>query len=123
MLKDEMTSRQLLIHRRDWDYRTDYFDGLAADQYRLDGDSSLMTYSGHQVLQTLIRARFSPLHTTGQRYIYSGSYDGNVYSKNERDRGGIDSQFPEIFIKHVLVWDILTGKLINTLEAHVRLVG
>jgi hypothetical protein len=31
------------------------------------------------VLQTLIRAYFSPLATTGQRYIYSGSADGSVY--------------------------------------------
>ena len=31
------------------------------------------------MLQTLIRAYFSPLATTGQRYIYSGSADGSVY--------------------------------------------
>lgn len=36
-------------------------------------------YRGHAVLQTLIRAYFSPLATTGQRYIYSGSADGSVY--------------------------------------------
>jgi DDB1- and CUL4-associated factor 11 len=51
------------------------------NQHHSDGDASLMTYSGHQVLQTLIRARFSPPHVTGQRYIYSGSYNGKVYSK------------------------------------------
>jgi WD repeat-containing protein 23 len=32
-----------------------------------------MTYRGHAVLQTLIRAYFSPARTTGQRYIYSGA--------------------------------------------------
>lgn len=31
------------------------------------------------MLQTLIRAYFSPAATTGQRYIYSGSADGAVY--------------------------------------------
>jgi DDB1- and CUL4-associated factor 11 len=40
-------------------------------------DASVVTYSGgHSVLKTLIRARFSPRATTGQRYIYTGSADG-----------------------------------------------
>lgn len=42
-------------------------------------DNSLMTYRGHKVLTTLIRAYFSPLHTTAQRFIYAGSADGSVY--------------------------------------------
>ena len=42
-------------------------------------DNSLMTYRGHHVLATLIRAYFSPLHSTAQRYIYAGSHDGSVY--------------------------------------------
>ncbi len=33
---------------------------------KLDGDTSVMTYSGHSVKNTLIRCRFSPLFTTGQ---------------------------------------------------------
>jgi WD repeat-containing protein 23 len=45
-------------------------------------DVSLMTYRSHKVFQTLIRAYFSPLSTTGQRYIYTGSYDGTAYSKH-----------------------------------------
>ena len=44
-------------------------------------DSSLMTYRGHTVLQTLIRCRFSPAHTTAQRYIYTGCASGSVYGK------------------------------------------
>lgn len=40
-------------------------------------DDSVVTYAGsHQTLQTLIRAHFSPLHSTGQKYIYCGSSDG-----------------------------------------------
>lgn len=31
------------------------------------------------MLQTLIRAYFSPAASTGQRYIYSGSADGNIF--------------------------------------------
>jgi DDB1- and CUL4-associated factor 11 len=42
-------------------------------------DNSVMTFRGHTVLQTLIRCHFSPLETTGQRYLYSGSGDGSVY--------------------------------------------
>lgn len=44
-------------------------------------DMSIMTYRGHKVFQTLIRAGFSPAETTGQKYIYTGSYDGIAYSK------------------------------------------
>ena len=36
-------------------------------------------YRGHTVLQTLIRAYFSPAASTGQRYIYSGSADGQIF--------------------------------------------
>lgn len=42
-----------------------------------------MTYRGHKVLTTLIRAYFSPLHTTAQRFIYTGSADGAVYIYGE----------------------------------------
>ena len=34
---------------------------------RIVNDTSLMTYSGHTVLSTLIRARFSPVFSTGQQ--------------------------------------------------------
>jgi len=50
-------------------------------------DDSVMTYVGHSVHQTLIRAYFSPMFSTGQRYIYSGSHSG-----------------------HIFVWDVLTGE-------------
>jgi DDB1- and CUL4-associated factor 11 len=38
-----------------------------------------MTFSGHSVLSTLIRCQFSPIETTGQRYIYTGSSDGRIH--------------------------------------------
>lgn len=47
----------------------------------LDGDTSVMTYRGHTVVQTLIRCHFSPISTTGQRYIYTGCGSGKVISK------------------------------------------
>jgi WD repeat-containing protein 23 len=43
----------------------------------LEGDTSVMTYRGHLVLQTQI----SPEFTTGQRYIYTGCAAGRVVSK------------------------------------------
>jgi WD repeat-containing protein 23 len=42
-------------------------------------DNSLMTYRGHRVFRTLLRAHFSPLESTGSRYIIAGSDDGSVY--------------------------------------------
>jgi len=55
----------------------------------LDSDAKSLcccSYRGHAVLQTLIRAYFSPAATTGQRYIYSGSADGSVYIWGARSR-------------------------------------
>ena len=39
----------------------------------------MMSYRGHSVLQTLIRAYFSPAEKTGQRYIYAGSSCGTIF--------------------------------------------
>ena len=38
-----------------------------------------MTFTGHGVLSTLIRCQFSPIETTGQRYVYTGSSDGRIH--------------------------------------------
>ncbi|EMD41857.1 hypothetical protein CERSUDRAFT_110417, partial [Gelatoporia subvermispora B] len=42
-------------------------------------DCSVMQYTGHEVLRTLIRCHFSPAATTGQQYIYSGGSDGRIH--------------------------------------------
>lgn len=47
----------------------------------MDGDSSVMTFRGHRVTKSLIRAKFSPMEQTGQRYIYTGCGSGRVISK------------------------------------------
>jgi len=59
------------------------------------GDTSLMTYRGHKVFQTLIRSYFSPCETTGQKYIYAGSHDGILY-----------------------IYDVLTGEIVKQLKGH-----
>lgn len=50
------------------------------DTVSLSDDSSIMTYRGHRVKKTLIRAKFSPQETTGQRYIYTGCGTGRLIS-------------------------------------------
>ena len=42
-------------------------------------DAALQTYRGHHVLRTLMRARFSPMHSTGQAFIYTGSFNGSMH--------------------------------------------
>ncbi|SPO20380.1 uncharacterized protein UTRI_00777_B [Ustilago trichophora] len=65
---------------RNWDYRN-----MSYRQPRYQAhpqDCSVMTYRGHAVLKTLIRCHFSPVETTGQKYIYSGSADGKIHIWN-----------------------------------------
>lgn len=60
---------------------------LALKKHKLTGDTSVMTYRGHGVLHTLIRCRFSPEFSTGQRFIYSGCSTGKIVSECLRVRG------------------------------------
>ncbi|KAG0570671.1 hypothetical protein KC19_6G179300 [Ceratodon purpureus] len=77
-----------------WDYRWMDYPGMGRD-VRHPYDQSLMTYKGHLVLRTLIRCYFSPLASTGQKYIYTGSHDGCVY-----------------------IYDMATGKQVSRLSYH-----
>lgn len=81
-----------------YDYRYGLPNHRRAPQ-KVNGDSSIMTYTGHSVAQTLIRCKFSPFESTGQRYIYSGSYGGAVY-----------------------IFDVLTGELVKKLQGHTETV-
>ena len=72
------SSREILRHQN-WDYRWQTIPKRAMLKTVPD-DSSVMTYKGHVVLRTLLRAKFSPIHTTAQRYIYAGSACGSIYS-------------------------------------------
>lgn len=56
-------------------------------------------YRGHRVLQTLVRAYFSPVESTGQRYIYTGSTDGTVY-----------------------IYDVVSGETVKKLSGHFATV-
>lgn len=62
-------------------------------------DSSVMTYRGHRVGETLARCYFSPAFTTGQQYIYTGSQTGNIH-----------------------LYDVLTGQVVQQLRGHLGTV-
>uniref|UniRef100_A0A0A9DRE9 Uncharacterized protein n=1 Tax=Arundo donax TaxID=35708 RepID=A0A0A9DRE9_ARUDO len=62
----------------EWDYRWMTYPSEAR-YLKHPYDQSLATFRGHSVLRTLIRCYFSPVHSTGQRYIYTGSSDQCVY--------------------------------------------
>ncbi|CAH1269756.1 DCAF11 [Branchiostoma lanceolatum] len=84
------------VANQNWDYRWQPVPKrVRSSSARLAGDTSLMTYRGHGVLHTLVRCRFSPVHTTGQRFIYSGCSTGSV-----------------------VVYDVLTGKIVEKLRGH-----
>ncbi|XP_020822785.1 DDB1- and CUL4-associated factor 11 isoform X1 [Phascolarctos cinereus] len=87
-------SRQAAIQEY-WDYRWQQVPKKAWQKLKLPGDSSVMTYRGHGVLHTLIRCRFSPAHSTGQRYIYSGCSTGKV-----------------------VIYDLLSGQIVKKLSSH-----
>jgi WD repeat-containing protein 23 len=61
-----------------WDYRWQSPPKKFWTNWKMEGDSSLMTYKGHNVSKCQIRCRFSPAHTTGQQYIYSGCAASNL---------------------------------------------
>ena len=64
-----------VVRRQNWDYRWQNVPyRVSKCDKHVEGDTSLMTYRGHNVLQTLIRCHFSPQFSTGQRYIYTGFY-------------------------------------------------
>ncbi|XP_031479461.1 LEC14B protein isoform X1 [Nymphaea colorata] len=78
----------------EWDYRwMDY--PTYCRKLKHPNDQSLATYKGHQVLRTLIRCYFSPVSSTGQKYIYTGSHDGCIY-----------------------IYDVITGDTVSKLVYH-----
>merc|ERR1719394_1662241 len=79
-----------------WEYRWQRVPKYVhRDKTIVDGDTSVMTYTGHTVLQTLIRCHFSPMNNTGQKYIYTGCAKGQV-----------------------IIYDLLTGEIAAELAGH-----
>uniref|UniRef100_A0A6M2DRD1 Putative wd40 domain protein n=1 Tax=Xenopsylla cheopis TaxID=163159 RepID=A0A6M2DRD1_XENCH len=87
-------STRKAVNNQSWDYRWQAVpQSLFSNISRLDGDTSVMTYRGHTVQKTLIRCRFSPVHTTGQRFIYTGCAGGRI-----------------------IIYDMLSGQIVQELK-------
>ncbi|KAE9419703.1 hypothetical protein Angca_005811, partial [Angiostrongylus cantonensis] len=63
------------VRKQSWDYR--WQPAPNTNYSSLKGDTSVVTFRGHSVLHTLVRAKFSPSRT-GRRYIYTGCARGEV---------------------------------------------
>ncbi|KAK9478429.1 WD40-repeat-containing domain protein [Lipomyces japonicus] len=87
----DLDHRQFGTH---FDYRYQAFPLPVGKVYA--NDCSVMTFTGHEVLRTLIRCHFSPTTVTGSQYVYSGSADGHVYvwSMDGTIRSTIDVSTP-----------------------------
>lgn len=58
-----------------------------------------MTFYGHQVFRTLIKCHFSPMSSTGGRYVYSASGCGKIFIYdliNGKTAGILDNGSSEI---------------------------
>lgn len=94
-----------------------YFDSLDVNRYH---DESMQTYTSHQVEGTLIRCNFSPRETTGQQYIYSGSWTGAVciwhidgYLVSKMRRG---DRVPESHDNSLTMSDQASGSVMNNTQ-------
>lgn len=72
----KINSMPPLNRQKDFDYR--YMKYTMA-QPKHAFDCSVRAFTGHSILATLIRCDFSPQATTGQKYVYTGSADSQVY--------------------------------------------
>nr|XP_020444003.1 DDB1- and CUL4-associated factor 11 [Monopterus albus] len=93
--KEGLAASRLAVTQQNWDYRWQQVPQRALKRHKLTGDTSVMTYRGHGVLHTLIRCRFSPEFSTGQRFIYSGCSTGKI-----------------------IIYDVLTGCVVSRLSGH-----
>ena len=92
------------VQRRVMDYRmhrlsrNEVASSAAAARQR-GWDNSVVTFTGHSVAQTLIRCDFSPVHSTGSRYVFTGSADRFIH-----------------------VYDVLTGEVVKRIAGHEHTV-
>ncbi|XP_072566921.1 DDB1- and CUL4-associated factor 11 isoform X2 [Paramormyrops kingsleyae] len=93
--KEGLAASRLAVTQQNWDYRWQQVPQRALKRHKLTGDTSVMTYRGHGVLHTLIRCRFSPEFSTGQKFIYSGCSTGRI-----------------------VIYDVLTGSVVSRLSDH-----
>ncbi|KAH8261416.1 hypothetical protein KR044_008604 [Drosophila immigrans] len=98
--RNRPSSRSYQNAKAKWDYRWDRVPREFYNPHKaLEGDSSIMTYRGHRVSKTLLRAKFSPAEQTGQRFIYTGCATGRI-----------------------IIYDVLTGKIREAIEGHRNVI-
>lgn len=78
-----------------------------------------MTYRGHRVSKTLLRAKFSPMEQTGQRFIYTGCATGRIISTNIIY---IHKPTATHIYYFFTVYDVLTGKIREAIEGHKNVI-
>lgn len=94
--KSAQESTRKAVNSNRWDYRWQTAPRkLITRKTNIKGDTSIATYRGHSVLQTLIRCHFSPQFSTGQRYIVTGCAFGRI-----------------------VIYDVLTGNIVLKLRGH-----
>ncbi|KAJ8277532.1 hypothetical protein GJAV_G00076240 [Gymnothorax javanicus] len=93
--KEGLAASRLAVTQQSWDYRWQQVPQRALKKHKLTGDTSVMTYRGHGVQHTLIRCRFSPAFSTGQKFIYTGCSTGKI-----------------------VIYDVLTGSVVAKLSDH-----
>uniref|UniRef100_A0A8C1ZG52 DDB1- and CUL4-associated factor 11 n=1 Tax=Cyprinus carpio TaxID=7962 RepID=A0A8C1ZG52_CYPCA len=93
--KEGLAASRLAVTQQNWDYRWQQVPQRGVLRHKLSGDTSVMTYRGHGVLHTLIRCRFSPEFSTGQKFIYTGCSTGKI-----------------------IIYDVLTGSIVSKLSNH-----
>ncbi|XP_020114138.1 LEC14B homolog [Ananas comosus] len=96
--KMSSTCKYAMPKKYEWDYRWMSYPPEAR-YYKHPHDQSLATFRGHSVLSTLVRCYFSPAHSTGQKYIYTGSSDKCVY-----------------------IYEVVTGKVVAKLLWHESII-
>jgi WD repeat-containing protein 23 len=81
MMTNDTDFDRLRLDRKNYSSGYDYRSGYYPKPRYLKHphDTSVMTYRGHSVVSTLIRCHWSPISTTGQRYLYTGSADGRIH--------------------------------------------
>ena len=97
MSNNDISSVKLAPRDSNFDDTTNTCPGLMnlEGRYRFRDDSVITFTGAHKTFQTLIRAYFSPIHTTGQKYIYCGSSEG-----------------------HCAIYETATGKHVKSIGQH-----
>lgn len=123
---DSIKEAKSRVESHNWDYRwMPTPRSILQNRTTSESDTSIRTYRGHVVRQTLIRCYFSPSFSTGQRYIYTGCSTGQVVvsiliimSTDENFISKLIIASLRFFLPQI--YDILTGNKVKYLKHKTR---